>query len=788
MNKVRSNLLLVLFLFTIFFGDSFSQDIVINEIMSSNQTVLQDEFGDFPDWIEIYNNTDIEINLSNWHLSDDVDELDKWTFPEVTLEAGSFLLILASDRDTITSENLHTNFKLSSNGEELFLTDNSNLIVDQVSAVELDSDLSFGRLNDGEVNWVVFYVSSPGISNNSNVTYNDLSISFPAGFYTDSISLEIFSSNPSDDIYYTFDGSVPTIESLLFEEPILIEEGNSHSPNISNIPTTPIEGPWPLPQFVWKAPNANQMKIDVVRYRSFDGSIPSSEVITKSYFIDEDILDRFDYPVISVSLNSESFFNYDTGIYIPGKRFAELGWNWWPEGNYINNGGEWERFAHIELFEEDGERELSQDCGVRINGGWSAIMPQKSLRFTAYNKYGDNDFDYSFFGDPDFDSFKNFVARNSGNDFIHSHFRDAFMQGLLTDLDMEIQAYAPSVIFVNGNYWGIHGIRERYDKHYFERHFEIEEDSLMIVGVCGSVEIGDNQEYHDMTGFIENNNLEIQSNYEYIETKIDIMNFIDYNIAEIYYGNNDWPCNNNKAWKTTSPDSKWRWLIYDLDFGFAYNSSYEYNSLEDAIAVNSPFYYNCDCSTFLLRKLLENDGFEQQFVDRFAYHLNNTFQKDSVIQQLNEIVSEIENEMGYHVLRWQYPQSMEQWENEIEVMIEFATKRPCYAAEHVVSVFDLEEFGFVCDSSNYIDTNEILPFKLYPNPSNGEFYIENQKILPYRTEIEIRNMIGQQIEFLDFNFNRYEIKKIDLGNLESGVYFLIIKIEGIPYTQKLIIQ
>ena len=767
---------------------SFSQQLVINEFMSANKNVLQDEFGDYPDWIEIYNPSQQTVNLLNWYLTDDQDDLTKWSFSYLLIEPGDFILVFASGKDTTTSQNIHTNFKIKSEGEELILSNSEGILIDQTDATELGSDQSFGRVTDGSELFEIFYTSSPGTSNGNNIILNNITTSHPAGYYVDSITLEIYSSKPNDVIHYTLDGSTPTLDSPVYIGSLHFSSGNSTAPNISQIPTTPMEGPWPLPQFIWKQPDYNLIRADVIRYRSFTGQNPSSGILSKSYFINESIFGRFSFPVISLILDSGNFYNYDTGIYIPGKRFDDFGWNWWPDGNYINNGSEWERYAHVELFENDGEISISQDCGVRINGGWSAVMPQKSLRVIADNKYGANDFNYPLFPESEHDEYKNFVLRNSGNDFIYSHFRDAFMQSLLTGLDMELQAFSPAVVFVNGNYWGIHGIRERYDEHYFKRHFDIVEDSLMVVGVCGSQEMGDNQEYNDMIGFIENNSLEIQSNYDYIKTKIDIQNFIDYHIAEIYFGNNDWPCNNNKTWKTTDSDSRWRWLIFDLDISFWYNNDYQFNSLEDALAVNSPNYYNCECSTFLLRKLLENNEFKQQFIDRYAYHLNTTFHEDTVINKLNEFVYLLDEEMQYHIQRWHYPQTYNQWINKTEAMSEFAIFRPCYCAEHVISKFNLDEFDFSCNTSSSDLFDQQLRFKLYPNPGAGIFYLENLDVLPYKSKVKVINSSGQQVAGFNINFERNEAKKFNLSELRNGLYLVVILIDNSIYTEKVIIE
>ena len=76
-----------------------SQSLLINEIVSSNSSIFYDEDGDTPDWIEIYNPSDIVVNLEGYGLSDDLSEKLKWQFPNVLIQPKDFLLILASDKD-----------------------------------------------------------------------------------------------------------------------------------------------------------------------------------------------------------------------------------------------------------------------------------------------------------------------------------------------------------------------------------------------------------------------------------------------------------------------------------------------------------------------------------------------------------------------------------------------------------------------------------------------------------------------------------------------------------------
>ena len=122
-------------------------DLVINELMASNNSTASDESGEFDDWVEIYNNSSEAINLLGYYLSDDSSNLSKWAFPETSLGAGEYLTLWL-DEDTEQGEN-HVSFKLSSSGEDLLLSNSQLSIINMVTFGQQISDMSFGRSPNG---------------------------------------------------------------------------------------------------------------------------------------------------------------------------------------------------------------------------------------------------------------------------------------------------------------------------------------------------------------------------------------------------------------------------------------------------------------------------------------------------------------------------------------------------------------------------------------------------------------------------------------------------------------
>lgn len=773
---------LIIFLF--FSIQVFGQAVIINEFMSSNDSGIQDYEGNYSDWIELYNNSNEEINLFDFALSDDISNYRKWIFPNINIQPKGYLIIYASGNDTICGKELHTNFKIKQAGEILVLTNSHCDVLSLIEAVFVPTDKSFACTLDG--NGIMNITDMP-TPNSLNIISDNVYCSHPSGFYKDSFNLTLSASDINHEIHYTLNGEIPSQNSKLYKAPIRIKNNSQTPLNFSLIPTTPLSGESQLYDFIWKEPK-NVYKCNVIRFAAFENDTMRGGICTRNFFVDNEIADRYTFPIVSIVTDSLNLFDYDTGIYIPGKRFDENGFNYWPEGNYLNKGEEWERKIHISYFENKGLLAFETDAGMRMRGFSSTSNPQKS--FTTYfrKEYGMKNIEYNIFKNSNAEKIKRLIFRNSGNDFLYSHFKDAMLQKIIEPMDLDLQAFQPSVVFINGEYWGIHNIREKYDKFYFKYKFDVEEDDINILGFCGQIEEGDNIDYHELTSFIKTNDLSLSENYDYVTEKLDIKNFIDFLIVEIYFANYDWPCNNFKIWKDNNPNSKWRFLIYDLDYSFGYDasSSYNANSMEHSTSTDNSWPY-CECSNLIFRNLLLNDEFKNNFLDRFADCLENTFETNRVISVIDEFELMYSPEIEEHIDRWNYPASLEQWREEIDKLREFASERPCYMSENIMSYFHLSTYEFDCLKNN-IQENDI--FTLYPNPNDGNFVIFND----YEKDIEdgkviIVNLFGQ-IVYSQENIliNTKERFRFQLNNLADGMYVFHFTSKEISEIKKFIIS
>ncbi len=733
------------------------QSVLINEFMAKNNITIQDEDGDFSDWIELYNASNSTISLLNYSLSDDNNELDKWVFPEITILPHSYLLVFASDKNRLDTCELHTNFKISASGEELYLSNNSGAIIDQTNAADLSSDESYGRIPDGHTNWFVINTPSPNSSNNSS---NRLLFSHQQGFYTASLSLKIYALT-ADTIYYTLNGDIPTESTNIFTDSILVNDINPQANILSEIPTSPDKS---LLSFKgWESPPEISDKATILRFASYNNGTRTSKIYTKTFFVGDEILEKYTIPVISLVTEYDNLFNFDSGIFVPGVYYDSTNPEW--SGNYFRHGDNWERDVHIEYFENNGDPGFSQDAGLRIHGGKTRHAAQKSLRLYARNEYGEKYFNYKLFPQKQVNTYKRFILRTTmgawgGQTII----KDLLAQNISSSLNIDYQDFQAVIVYINGEYWGIHTIRDRIDERYVEYTHGINEASVEFR------EPG-NIAYENLMEFIGNNSLEYESNYEYVTTQIDIDNYIDYTIAELFFANYDWPANNMKLWREI-PDGKWRWVLYDLDAGFGNES---YNMFAHASRNDSTITWpNSPSSTFLFRNLIKNEMFKSLFVARYAEILNTYFDAELMKNKLDSIKGIYSPEILSHIGRWNYPDSYSDWEEDIENdLSSFIENRPCVIREQIMAFFNLTDFDFYCNP-NFVD-NKVDNMLVVPNPNNGNFFLSNAFSNLMDATITITNINGQVVyKENKISLEKNEIKTFDLSGLPGNLYLMQI--------------
>ena len=247
---------------------------------------------------------------------------------------------------------------------------------------------------------------------------------------------------------------------------------------------------------------------------------------------------------------------------------------------------------------------------------------------------------------------------------------------------------------------GVYNIREKVNRYFIEGHHELDKDSIDLIEHRAEVKRGSIRNYRSMINYIKKNGLKDPSHFAYLKSWMDVDNFMDYQIAQIYFDNQD-AGGNIKFWRAQRPTGKWRWILYDTDWGFGLHSSkaFKNNSLAFHTEPDGPDWPNPPWSTFLLRKLLENDEFKSNFINRFADHLNTTLVDEAVLTNIDRFYKTYAREIGRHHKRWRL--SRDKWILHINRMRRFARKRPAYVLQHIKEKFRTGELIDVDISSNY---------------------------------------------------------------------------------------
>ncbi|MFN3488860.1 MAG: CotH kinase family protein [Emticicia sp.] len=739
-----------IFYFILLFSinESFAQTttgIYINEIMASNDATITDNTGEFSDWIELYNSNPFSVDLANYYLSDSPTNLTKFRFTSVTgqvvIPANGRLIIWASGFSG--KGILHTNFSLSDSGEAIVLTTpNGTTIIDGFSFGKQRTDVSYGRLPNGGVDFKYFSPASPNASNSSNNAYNEIltspTFSHLGGFYSSPFSLTISHSDPNVIIYYSNDGSIPSDENLapkvniyknayplsqndpigpllydrtyqsnLYNNPLAINDRSSQPNFVSQVVSTYDTAPAYLPS----TPVDKGTIIRAIAYKA--GALPS-DITSHTFFFSPTGANKYTFPVISLGIQENHLFNYYSGIYVAGVTFDNMiqqGYFNQCVGNYSNLGQS--RPGSFEMI-VDNASVLSQPIDVKIHGGCT-----KAFRLKSLNLYGKDDFEYDVFPNKVGVYHRNLILRNSGQDGML--FRDALYQNMVRHFRIDVQDYNPAVIFINGEYWGIENIREKHDKHYISKTYATSADSLDIIEVPGFLdsEEGDLVHFNNMVTYIQNNNLSNTINFEYAKTLLDVDNFIDYMIAEIYSTNTDWPQNNVRLWRKRTTqylpnapygqDGRWRWMLLDMDFTLGFGQSSDFNGIEYATQSGNEF-------KDILRKLLENTSFRNAFINRFADFLNTAFLPSRTTAMLDAAKSKYAPEVNQHIMRWKGIKDYATWESTVASTREFLQERPAYQRFHIRSRWSISgEYNLTVDVSNAahgcvrVNSIEIIP-------------------------------------------------------------------------------
>lgn len=614
----------------------------INEVIAVNTTLAAapdgktytkgelTDYYDTYDYIELYNPNDTAVNLSDLYIGKNVFT-NAVQLPNVQLPAHGYRVIYFGDETKYYSakDEIYVNMGLNRYHNDLYLFNASGVCVDSILTGTLFDKTSAGRASENDDTVWYFTDVTPGAANSSAKFYKSVGTpeySVAGGYVTEGASLTL--TAPSGCvIYYTTDGSEPTQSSTLYTSPIQIT------------------------------------KTVTVRSRCYKTGYLYSEGVSQSYIVGRD----HGMPVICLTTEAANLYSDATGIFAEGTGFDSessvyVGTNddyskrenafYSNAAKYANYWQDWERPVHFDYITSDGKQVLSFNAGIKTFGQYSRVRDQKSVSINLRDKYGVKEIAYPFFGDDYINVFSSIILRASGQDSNAAHIRDAFVaKALVGEINCEVMNYIPVVVYINGEYYGIYDLREHINEDFVADHTGADPNNVDIIKGTTTMLAGTYDNYKALLTYVTSHSMANADNYAYVCTQMDVDNYIDYWIAQIYFANTD--PGNIKFYREKTDTAKWRWIPYDFDWSMRSTE----NRFEMVFSYSSMKVYS------ILRELIKNTDFKQKFLSRFCTLLNDTLNYERLKPLLDSMAAEISTEMEYHIARWNY-----RWNSENELL------------------------------------------------------------------------------------------------------------------------
>lgn len=601
-------------------------DLIINEAMNKNYSLLAQNGGSYYDWIELYNNSNNTIKLKEYCLTTNTESMCLYNLPDVELKKGEYYILMASGDENLSNNSYkHANFNISET-QAVYITKASK-VIDSMFITNVPSGYSMGRSGS----YGLYYFSSPtpgkGNGNGTQAISYAPNASVKTGVFNnvENVSVELAGSG---NIYYTLDGSNPTTSSKVYSSPLILKS------------TT------------------------VLKTMSSEPGKLQSEVNTYSYIINE----NHTLPVMSVVIDPKDLKALHSHAWVEGYKkdcFAELieldGTGFSVSAGLKLFGGATRGHAkksyELKFQKQYGDAKLHYQVFDDVD---SSVFDSIVLRSGSQDEMGDA-------------SKKTLIRDIVGTSLVSEY------------TSVDVQSYKAVAMYINGSYWGLYFIREKVDETFVGNHYNVNatKSNTDLLRIDNQVKSGSTKKYNQMLSFISNNSLSNSSNYEKIKEQIDIENLCDFWIAETWTANND--IVNVRFFSNNEIDNgKWKFIFYDLDFAY-YNVNRNYFTFSTSTSGMTSNGY----STFLLRNLMKSDEFKKTYLERLSYNLKNTWNPDNVIKKIDDVINEIgTDEIKRNLSRWNV-MSYDKWLSNVDYLKSYAKKRKDYVISQAKSYFNL---------------------------------------------------------------------------------------------------
>lgn len=606
------------------------------------------------DWVELHNSTGSAVNLGGYGISNNPKNPAKWVFPDISIEPGEYLLLYATgSADKAQKKNLKLNFNISSTGEALFFFDPNGKLIDKLSAGRMKSGQSYGR--DGSDNRFYYAEPTPGAQNGKG--YEGITqlpaFSVTPGIYDNAVTVAI-TAGEGETIRYTTDCTTPNASSEVYSGELSISKNS------------------------------------VIRAAAFRDGYLSGDVATATYLFRSDGVNHA-LPVVTLVTAPDNLWNSKTGIYATGDQFDPDAASYadtlqsatYYQAKFATEEQVdtiWEKPAAFSLFDDNGKQVFTQNVGIRIAGSFGRGRAQKGFNVIARKEYGKGSMEYPFFENRPYKEYKAVVLRAGAQDQNRSKIRDELASGLLegTDINILYQAYRPTVLYLNGEYWGVYFMKEKRNRFFVAQHENTENNVDLAIGKgFKQRSYGDNSDWVSLYEYATSHDLSSAEAYAYVSERMDVDSFRDYMIAEIYNGNTD--TYNFQYYRLKG--GKWKFIFYDFCWGFQSPS-------HETLAFRMGKTPSDVCSAKLFAAMLQNKGWRDSFCRRFGELLNTAFAPERVSALIEELYGYVEPEIKREREKFNKDTFMgvkqpntnlgtyEGFQSEISKLKDFAQKRP----------------------------------------------------------------------------------------------------------------
>lgn len=670
------------------FFSNANAEVRITEIMTNNVSTILSEKYNYDGYVEFFNDGN-SVDLKGWTVTNIKEGNVNWSVKldstHVLPKGYSLLFFGKTETGSQAASKFQSNFA-GRVGNKLSTDEGSIFFEKDGKKIELTYPNQYPHISycqDG------FMTPTPGKENDNLVTAISNRVAAPTfksgtpGLYEGGLNVELQCATEGAKIYYTLNGDVPTKEN-----------GKAYNGAIAIDKTTS------------------------VRARAYKDGMLFSEILTGSYILPDKYHNACKgtgdkLPVVSISANYKDIYDDMIGIYVVGKNGIENSCT--PVANYNQD---WMRSANFEYM-LDGKVVDNQEVEIGVYGGCTRIHVGKSLKIKANKRSGKNKMNYtSFFTNRSYKKYKSLALRNGGNgySYVQPRWRDMFIQSLADGMNIDKQAAQPVSFYFNGEYYGMMILTERTDEDFVYHNYGLDEEEIdMLVGngsyVC---EVGTREAYDNMITYVSKKYSD-DDFYDVLNTHMDIDEFVDYQIIQQYVGNTDWVTNNIKLWRKHD-GGRFRWILYDTDFGLSPRSTALDTNMLDF--TTKTIKTQSSKPLILMQSCMKNEDFRWKFLDQYLDRLENQFTDEKIDTKLDSIWNMTEYEMCATVKHSDLldcPGNFDKYHDEIETMRSFAKERKKYVISQLKKEFGLGDDVVSVKIRAVFPNNETPDFKFLLN-------------------------------------------------------------------------